>query len=149
MIINVFVIIALISIVIYIVRLDKNVSKLSDEHFDIESTVCTKNMDTENMAISNVSFKSDDDKKNFRNTINFENQCEKYVDKYYEKYFSKHFPYILNRLFPIGYIYITASPEKPEWMNNWGQWKQIGKDRARFLVSVSGVLQLEKKVVIY
>lgn len=150
LIINVCMLVGMIVLTIYIIRIDR---KTTNESYGVESSItANKDIDTNTVNVSTVSFKTDNDKKNFRNTIDFENQCKTIADKrcnsiITEKLKTYHSDYtnnLLDMLFPVGYIYITASSTQPSWMSKFGEWKEIGTDRPRFLVSVGKDLTVDK-----
>ena len=129
----------MIVLTVYIICLDKTTCKINSEGFAIDNTISvSKSIDSNAINVSEASFKTSNGK-----TISFDDQCKIVANKNFETHISDHLTYLLNTLFPIGYIYISTKG-KPAWMNNFGTWEQIGTDRARFLVSVSGSIKAGK-----
>ena len=133
-IINICLLIALVAIVVYIVRNDYKCKHF--EHYELGSTIDTaSDITANNINISNASFKNKDAMKNFRSTIKFDDQCKSLIDSTFTSYLEKYKNTMLNIIFPVGCIYVSASSTKPAFMENFGTWERVSKDYPRYLVS--------------
>ena len=134
MIINICLLIALVAIVVYIVRNDFKCKY--NEHYTLASTIdASSDITANNINISTASFKDDNSIKNFRSTIKFDDQCKSLIDSTFTSYLEKYKNTMLNIIFPVGCIYISASSTKPAFMENFGTWERVCKDYPRYLVS--------------